>query len=140
MRVGAPAAASMVSTLRSGSDNRSALESASTIQPRVPTQKEGITLRGAGSHGELYGFQAAGKAALPSAGRQRGPAAWVTYGIDDRVSGPPRISKDPVGVISRGRIRASGSEKFARVQRNRVVFAVVVLVMAGLVLYQFLAS
>lgn len=132
--------ATMISTVRNGSDNRGSLESASTVRPSLPTQNDGITLRGAGSHGELYGFQGPRKASLPSSGRRRGPAAWVTYGIDDRVSGPSRISKDPVGVISRGRIRASGSEKFAKVQRNRAAFVVVVLVMAGLVLYQFLGS
>lgn len=141
MVVGAPAAASMLSTTKPGRSDGSSSGSATTLRPTARTSSGGMQLRGTETQGELFDFEVGGQASLPeSAELRRGPAAWVTYGIDDSVSGPAKISKDPVGLISRGKIRTSGSSNFERVQRNRVIFFVLLLVMVGLVLYQILLA
>ena len=138
--VGAPGVARLLSKTKAGRSDRSSSGSATTLSPITQTSSGGMQLRGVETQGELFDFETSGQASLPESGERRGPAAWVTYGIDDSVSGPAKISKDPVGLISRGKILTSGSSSFERVQRNRVIFLALLLIMVGLVLYQTLLA
>ena len=135
-------AATFLSGDRGGGTSGGDHEAARMIQPSARSESGGFSLRNGGVAPDGFGWDSGSRASLPGrAGRQAGPAAWVTYGIQDSVSGPARISRDPVGVISRGKIRALGSSRFERIRRNRVIFILILAAMAGIILYQvFLAG
>ena len=139
---GASSSATFLSSVGSGSTSTVRSDKTPMIQPAARSQSGGFQTRGGGDASDGVGWDVSGRATLSgNVGRRgRGPAAWVTYGLNDSVSGPNRISRDPVGVISRGKIRAVGSSRFERVQRNRVIFLLILAAMAGLILYQLLLA